>query len=82
MNYRNYKNFNQSTFLKEIESTDFLIDSNGLNEQYSHLTETFLKVVNKYTPLIKKVVRENQAPCVNKEMRKAISTRTRLRNNF
>ena len=82
VNYRNYKNFNQSTFLKEIESTDFLIDSNGLNEQYSHLTETFLKVVNKYAPLIKKVVRENQAPCVNKEMRKAIYTRTRLRNNF
>ena len=27
VNHRNYKNFNQSTFLKEIESTDFSIDS-------------------------------------------------------
>ena len=30
----------------------------------------------------KKVVRGNQAPFVNKEMRKAIYTRSRLKNNF
>ena len=27
VNHSNYKYFNQSTFLEEIESTDFLIDS-------------------------------------------------------
>ena len=27
VNYSNYKYFNQSIFLKEIEGTDFLIDS-------------------------------------------------------
>ena len=82
MNYRNYKNNNQSTFLKEIESADFSADSNDPNKRYSHLTETFLNVVNKYAPLKKKVVQENQNPFVNKERRKAIYTRSRLRKNF
>ena len=50
VNYRNYKNNNQSTFLKETESADFSADSNDPNKRYSHLTETFLKVVNKYAP--------------------------------
>ena len=37
-----------------MESTDFPANSNDLNERYSHLTETFLKVVvNKYAPLKK-----------------------------
>lgn len=42
VNYRNYENFNDLTFLKEIFST-----GSDPNERYSHLTDTFLKVVNK-----------------------------------
>ena len=57
VSYRNYKKLTSKHFLKEIESTDFLTDSNDANEQYSHLTETFFKAVNKYTALEKKVVR-------------------------
>ena len=38
-------------FPKEIESTDFSIDFDNPKERFSHLTEKFLKLVNKYAPL-------------------------------
>ena len=75
VNYINYKYFNQSTFLEEIESTDFLIHSDYQRKRYSHLTEISLKVVNKYVPLKKKVVGGNQAPFLDKEIMKSINTK-------
>ena len=39
-------------------------------------------VVEKHALLKKKIVRGNQAPFVNKEFRKAIYTRSRLRNKY
>ena len=68
--------------MKEIEIIGFPTDSVDPNEQHSHLTGTFLKVVNKHGPLKKDVLKGNQAPSINKEMRKAIYTRSMLRNKF
>ena len=75
MYYRNYKNFDESFFLDDLEKTTFLTNSNCPNENYQHLTENFLLVVvvEKHAPLKKKIVRVNQAPFVNREFRKAIS---------
>ena len=51
-------------------------------EGYDTTTNNFLKVVNKYAPLKKKKNSGNDAPFINKEFRKAIYTRTRLKNKF
>ena len=82
IHYRNYKNFDESLFLDDLEKTTFLTNSNCPNENYQHLTENFLSVVEKHAPLKKKVVKGNQAPFVNREFRKAIYTRSRLRNKY
>ena len=44
--------------------------------------KTFLTIVNRHAPLKKKIVRENQAPFMTKELQKAISTRSRLKNKI
>ena len=48
---------------------------------YDQITK-FLKVVNKHASIKKKTVKRNDAPFVNKELRKAIHTWSDLRNKF
>ena len=52
------------------------------NENYRFITDTFIKIVESHAPLKKGSVRGNQAPFMNKELRKAIYNRSRFRNNF
>ena len=46
------------------------------------MSNRFLEVVNVHAPLKTKIVRGNDAPFVDKQLRKAIYTRTRLRNKI
>ena len=78
IHYRNYKDFHDSLFLNDLEKTTFLTNSRCPNENYQHLTENFLWVVDKHYPLKKQLVRGNQTPFVNREFRKVIYTRSRL----
>ena len=80
--YRNYKNFDESKFIEDLIYTDFSSQSDDPNENYSFLTTEFSKIVEKHAPLRKKFIRGNHAPFMNKELRKAICTRSRLRNKF
>ena len=68
--------------MNDLEKATFLAYSNCPNENYQHLTENFLLVVEKHAPLKKKIVRGSQAPFVNREFRKVIYTRSRLRNKY
>ena len=45
------------------------------NQNYQSLTKTFLTIVNKPTPLKKKIVRGNQAPFMTTKSQKAIYPR-------
>ena len=49
---------------------------------YDLLTNSFLEVANKHAPLKKKTFMENHTSFVNEEHRKAIYTRSRLRNKM
>ena len=46
------------------------------------LTENFLEATDNHAPLKKEFVRGNKAPFTNREFRKAIYTRTRLKNKY
>ena len=46
------------------------------------MIKTFLEVVNRHAPLKKQTIRGNHASFVNKDLRKAIYTRSRLRNKM
>ena len=67
IHHRNYKNFDESLFLNDLEKATFLTNSNCPNKNYQHLTENFLSVVEKHTPRNKKIVTGNQAQFVNRK---------------
>ena len=69
-------------FLKDVKNTNFCFNSADQNENYEIITDLFFKSVNKHAPLKKKFLRGNKVPFINKELRKAIYDRTRLRNGF
>ena len=49
---------------------------------YDAFTDVFRKIVDKHAPMKTKKVRGTQAPFVTKELRKAIMTRSRLKNKY
>ena len=77
--YRSYKRFTESLFLKDIQNTNFDCDSEYPNIFYESLVQKFKKIVDKHAPLKQKTLRGNQAPFMNKHLRKAIYTRSRLK---
>ena len=70
--YRNYKNFDKSSFLLDLKSTNLDSPSIDPDENYIFLTNQFLKVVNQHAPLKVKILRGNHALFVGKQPRKEI----------
>ena len=80
--YRNYKNFDEQKFVKDVKAADFSFSNNDPKENYSVLSDTFSKLVDRHAPLKIKIQSGNHALFISKEMRKAIYARSRLRNKF
>ena len=49
---------------------------------YKSFSDTFKAIVNKHAPLKKKIVRGKNAPFMTKELRKAITNRSRLKKEI
>ena len=82
LSYRSYKNFIESKFLNDLNKTIISFGNENPNQNYNVLSNRFLEVVNVHAPLKTKIVRVNDAPFVDKQLRKAIYTRTRLKNKI
>ena len=80
--YRKYKSFIESAFLNDVAKPEFELGSKDPHEGYDTITNNYLKLANKHVPLKKKIIRGNDAPFMNKEFRKGIYTRTKLKNKF
>ena len=52
------------------------MSSIDLNVNYRSITGNFLEAIDKHAPLKKKLVRDNQAPFMNRDFQKAIYIRT------
>ena len=52
------------------QKSKFWLFQNDSNQNYNHLTDKFLGIVNKHVPLKKKLVRGNNAPFMNREFQK------------
>ena len=76
------KTLTKKKFVKDAKATDFYFSDNDPNENFSVLSDTFSKLVDRHALRKMKIQRENHAPFISKEMRKAIYARSRLRNNF
>ena len=78
--YRNYKNFDVSLFLNDLEKTTFA-NSKCTNENYKHLRKFYFGSWKTCSSKNNDCKRQ-QAPFVNRKFRKAIYTRSRLRNKY
>ena len=80
--YRNYKKFDEKRFLHDLQNKNFSMSSNDPSVNYKSITENFSEAIDKHAPLKKKLVGGNQAPFINRDFRKAIYTRTKLKNKY
>ena len=78
---RNYKNFNEELFLKDLENLYLSVNSDNGHKNHTNLSQTFSKVVQKHAPLKKKILRGNHARFIY-EFRKEIYKQSCLRNKF
>ena len=82
MNYRSYKNFSnekyRETLINNLSKENFINNDDGF-QRFCHIS---LDALNKHAPRKKKHARGNQMPFFNKELSKAIMTRTKLRNSL
>ena len=78
--YRNYKCFDNIAFKaslwKKLSAYGFR------NTNCDDFENLFLYTLNEHAPMKKKYIRANNVPFMNKELRKAIMTRSRLRNRY
>ena len=65
--YRNYKKFDEKSFLYDLQNKNFSMSSNDTNVNYKSITENFLGAIDKHAPLKKKLVRGNQASFMSRD---------------
>ena len=75
LNYRDFKSFSSQGF--EDDLSEALIDC---GDSYDKFENIFTSKLNKHAPKKRKWVRGNHKPHINKELRKAIMKRSRLKN--
>ena len=78
--YRDFNHFDNTSFradlLQELSLKNVL---SGEFEKFKYISS---KVLNIHAPIKEKHVRRNQSPCMSKQLRKAIMSRTRLLNKY
>ena len=80
--YRSYKKFAPENFLSDVKHAQFECDGANSDKSYDHLTNTFRNIVDKHATIKTKLLRGNDAPFMNPELRKAMYTRARLKRRL
>ena len=76
--YRDYKNFDEDLFKNKLK-----LKLNSLVEiNYPNFQKCFLELLNSQAPIKTKYIRGNNQPYMTKTLRKAIMTRSKLRNKY
>ena len=68
--------------MNDVKHAQFECDETNLDKSYDYLTNTFRNIVEKHAPIITKLLRGNDAPFMNPELRKAMYTRARLKRRL
>ena len=79
--YRNYSKLNDEFFRSEL-SNELLLNCDLRTIKYEDFHYIFMNVLNKHAPLKTKIIRSNNVPFMNKNLRKQVMTRSRLKNKF
>ena len=78
--YRDFSHFDDASFRADLLQKLSL--KNVLPREFEKFKYISLKVLNIHAPIKEKHVRCNQSPFISKQLRKAITTRTRLLNKY
>ena len=79
--YRRFRYFETKDFLYELENKLSSKECNG-ELKYDDLTNIFRSTLDNHAALKQKQLRGNQAPFMTKELSKAITTRSRIKNKY
>ena len=80
INYRSYKNFDETAFRNDLLHN--LQNCDREDMLYDEFKDIFMQVLNDHAPKKRKVVRGNAQPFMNKVLSKAFMQRSKLKNNF
>ena len=75
--YRDYKNFSNIVFRSEL--VDLLYIHNVNNIHYFDFDNLVTRLLNNHAPIKYKYIRANEAPFMNKEFKKVIMVRSKLK---
>ena len=82
INYRDYKEFVNGNFLTDLCDKISKETFQGHENDLENFLSICIQATNRHAPSKKKFIRGNQSPFMNKDLSKAIMTRSRLRNKF
>ena len=80
ISYRDYKNFSNISFRNELFGR--LSKTDIYNIHYQEFDDTVIDILNRHAPIKHKYIRANEAPFMNKEYKRAIMVRSKLRNKY
>ena len=78
--YRDFSKYDYKAFKHDLQEN--LSKGNRSKLEYGAFNKIVDDVLNDHAPLKRKTVRANDSPFMTKSLRKAIMTRTRLRNRY
>ena len=78
ISYRDYKSFTSDNFIAELEANLYTFDLDEIKlEDFENI---FMDIFDKHAPIKYKYLRANDAPFMNKELRKEVMLRSKLKN--
>ena len=79
--YRDIKNINLEHFRNDIQNLP-LDELHRFSDSFTGYVTLFKSIVDRHSPIKKKMIRGNNKPFINLELSKAIKTKTRIRNKY
>ena len=79
--YRNVKNINYEHFENDIANIHYE-EMHRFSDSYTGFSTLFKSIVDRHAPIKTKIVRGNNKPFMNKELGKALKTKSRIKNKW
>ena len=84
--YRDYTEFNTEKFIKDFESQSHNLQKDNLDQltstAYNNLITTLKNILAVHAPIKHGLIRGHQAPFINKNLSRAVTHRSKLRNKY
>lgn len=82
--YRSYKQFKKEEYLRDIESAPFHVGEifDTVDDSYWLCSELLRQIIDQHAPIKTRVVKVDQLPYMNSELRKAINVKNMLRRKW